>query len=132
MLAKLANLIRGLWAWFRKPPARASRPEYTHERRKWERLGSEAQITISAVLENQDAKLKARVRDVSQGGICLVGNLLCAEGDLLHLTPAKAVKDQTNDLLACVVRVTDGLSNTWFLGCTFIRELSVPEVRAFL
>lgn len=132
MLARLAYLFQALLAPFRRKPDRGGKPRNTHERRKWERHNSQAQIALAPALPEPKITRKARVQDVSRGGICLVGEWPCAKGDLLHLTIPDLVESQATELLACVVRVTAGVSNTWSVGCTFIRELSSQEIRAFL
>ena len=72
----------------------------------------------------------ARVKNVSMGGACVYLPIAFSLGDLfsLHLP---GPKEESSDILACVVRCDRLDEATWVIGCTFASPLNAQDLRRF-
>jgi hypothetical protein len=102
------------------------------EKRQCPRLTVCAATTCEPAVGPAGEKLTATVRDISQGGIRLSVSRRCEPGSLLHVAMPNPNPSESSALLACVVHVQNQVEGNWALGCSFIRELSNKEMRAFL
>lgn len=101
------------------------------DRRVWVRYPADLETTYQPATESGGARLSARVRNVSLGGVNLVVDREFTPGDLLSVE-LPGVADRTRcTVLACVVHVAAQGDGTWSLGCTFARELNEEDLEAF-
>src|SRR4051794_14165972 len=75
------------------------------ERRAWPRYPTDMEIVCWPVGKGRDAEFKARVRNVSLGGISLLVPRAFAEGDLLNVDLPSSNPEKCCTVLACVVFV---------------------------
>jgi hypothetical protein len=104
----------------------------TEERRIRVRYPSNVHVHFQAVNGSLGARLTARVRNISLGGVSLIVGHRFTPGDLLSIELPQADGRPGATVLACVVHVTPQPSGEWALGCNFIRELSDDELKALL
>lgn len=103
------------------------------DRRAWVRRHSTPETPFFAVTgEEEIIAWRARVRDVSNGGISLVVNNSFPEGALIEIELPNPDADVSRIMLARVVRAetTEGIQ--WVLGCAFLEPLSDEEVHSIL
>ena len=101
------------------------------DRRVSVRFPSDAATTLQAESGGTQECLQANIRDVSRGGIKLLVDRYFESGSLLSVeTPAKEECPRFA-VLAYVVHATEQKNGKWALGCTFARELSEEDIKAF-
>jgi|SRR5581483_1337253 len=100
------------------------------ERRLWVRYPADLNALVQAA-GNQDTRLSAKVRDVSQGGACLLMNRTFQPGQLLSLELPSADATAIHTVLACVVRASPESGGQWAIGCVFARELTAEDMEGF-
>lgn len=126
-LEALRNFVKHWLGWGKKQDTSVT----ATEKRQWVRYPSQAEIVYQPA-DGTQAKKSACIRDVSEGGICLLTDERFEPGSLLHVElPSPAEKNRV-EILACVIHVTTILQPGRFaLGCSFIRELTGKELQAF-
>jgi c-di-GMP-binding flagellar brake protein YcgR len=112
----------------------------------WRRLLGRPGQTATATLEGYPAdletvykptgapsstRLSTRVRNISLGGINLVGNRPFEPGELLTVELPGASEETCCNVLACVVHCAEEQAGEWSLGCTFSRELTDDDLANF-
>ena len=102
------------------------------ERRLWERYSSELETTLETVSPPGEARLRARIRDISAGGIQVAVNHCYETGTLLNVHLPRSTANACLSMLASVVHVSSPADGTWALGCSFIRELNDAELQSLL
>ena len=100
-------------------------------RRQWPRQPSDAETTCRPAVMGDDTRRPAAVRDVSLGGIGLLVADPVEAGWLLSIDLPGGAGRAGVALLACVIHAAPQAGG-WHLGCSFLRELSDQEFRAFL
>jgi hypothetical protein len=75
---------------------------------------------------------RARVQDISLGGIALVCRQTIRPRTRVLIQLKNDVLGLTYDLAARVVHATRKDRNHWVIGCAFARELSPPELETLL
>jgi hypothetical protein len=101
------------------------------ERRHSLRYPSAARTTYRQAVAADAEALPATVRNISFGGINLVVREQFAPGTLLHIDlPGRG--PAAPRFLACVAHVSPTADRAWSVGCSFIRELSEPELRGLM
>jgi hypothetical protein len=98
------------------------------ERRVWIRYPANLEATFQPA--GATNRFPARVRDISRGGANLIAGQPLKPGDLLSLELPDAA-GQVQNVLACIVRITDHGPAEWALGCIFSRELSDDDLQGF-
>ena len=89
--------------------------------------------TITAVVSERCSPFKkARVHDVSQGGIALVLREAPQVGDLIYLQLTNRILDFSFDLAAEVRHLTPTKRGAWIVGLQFDQALSPAELAALL
>lgn len=103
------------------------------DRRVWVRYPGTPETPTYAVSQQDDIIIwKARIRDLSVGGVCLLLNGSFPVGSIVDIEFRNATTKETRTLSAKVVRVTCKDDINWELGCAFVRELNEEEVNTLL
>lgn len=99
------------------------------ERRAWQRYPADFSISVHDVDAGHET-IRAQVRDLSQGGANLVVDRRYEEGQMLSCQlPSQGGESQ--QVLACVVRVRPSGPGKWSIGCNFSRELDDEDLECF-
>jgi c-di-GMP-binding flagellar brake protein YcgR len=101
------------------------------DRRVWVRFPAEVEASYQPAGGGAAMRLSARIRNISVGGINLLGNRAFQPGDLLSVELPGPTDETTTNILACVVHCQAEREGEWSLGCTFSRELSADDLEAF-
>jgi hypothetical protein len=101
------------------------------ERRVRVRYPSNVATSLVAANGAGPVRLSARVRNISRNGVNLQVNHRFEPGELLSVELPGADGGPPHTALACVVHATPQPDGDWALGCTFSRELSDDDLRAF-
>jgi len=101
------------------------------DRRVWVRHPADLKATCQAADAGDTDRLSARIRNLSQGGICMLLNRPFELGEMLSIELPAPIAGSTFTVLACVVHVTAQDDEEWAVGCTFSRELSDEDLQAF-
>jgi serine/threonine protein kinase len=75
---------------------------------------------------------KARVEDISAGGVCLGSSRRFEPGTVLLLNLRDAERALSGTLLGRVVHVEPQAERPWFLGCQFSSQLAEDDIRNLL
>lgn len=103
------------------------------ERRAWIRHHPKPETPLFAVTgEEEIISWRAKVRDLSCGGISLVVNNNFEEGALIEVELPSPEADVSRLMLARVVRSETYEGIQYILGCAFLEHLSEEEVQALL
>jgi hypothetical protein len=128
---------RGLSLW-RRLVARQFRPRGQDvgetpetDRRVWVRHPSSQQTVVQSAAFGEGDALPARVGDVSLGGIRLLVARRFEPGSLLIIEIPGGDQKAQQKVLAYVVHATQEENGEWRIGCTFARELTDADLRAF-
>jgi hypothetical protein len=105
--------------------------EGAEERRVWLRYPADLETSYEPATVPGGTRLAARVRNISLGGINLLGNRSFEPGELLSVELPGATEQTTTNVLACVVHCQAEKEGEWSLGCTFSRELSDEDLESF-
>jgi c-di-GMP-binding flagellar brake protein YcgR len=101
------------------------------ERRVWIRYPADLATAYKPAGAFDSARLSARVRNISLGGINLAGNRPFQPGELLTVELPGANEEARCKVLACVVHCEEEQAGEWSVGCTFSRELSADDLAHF-
>jgi hypothetical protein len=100
------------------------------ERRAWVRYHSKPETPLFAIGEQEEIhSWKARVRDISQGGISLLSTSKFEQDSLVDIELSVPDVDATRLLLARVVRVHQAEGPIWLIACAFDIPLSEEELQ---
>src|SRR5438874_706919 len=103
----------------------------TEVRRVWLRYTADLETSYKPAGAHETTRLSARVRNISLGGINLVGNRAFQPGELLSVELPGTSEESRCNVLACVVHCAEEQPGVWSLGCTFSRELTDDDLQAF-
>jgi c-di-GMP-binding flagellar brake protein YcgR len=101
------------------------------ERRVWIRYPADLEAAFKPSGLFDSARLSARVRNISLGGINLAGDRPFQPGELLTIELPGANEESPCNVLACVVHCAEEQAGEWSLGCTFSRELTDEDLAHF-
>jgi hypothetical protein len=130
MLQRTVSLLRRLVTW-QPEPASPLHLTGEEDRRMRTRYPANVEVPCRPAGAAEEACLRARVRNISLGGINLIVNRHFKPGDLLNVELPGADEQAPNQVLACVIHVTPRSAGEWALGCNFSRELTDDDLRAF-
>lgn len=103
------------------------------DRRAWVRYHSKPETPFFAITgEEEIISWRAKVRDVSRGGISLVVNNEFGEGAIVEIELPSPEADVSRLMLARVVRSETYEGIQYILGCAFLEQLSEDDVHALL
>jgi c-di-GMP-binding flagellar brake protein YcgR len=123
------------WRQLLGGPSRSRRAESSHppeeDRRVWVRYPADVETVCQPTNGAGSHPLAARVQNISLGGVNLRVNRPFEPGTLLSVELPGETAQSSYTVLACVVRLTAQPEGEWVLGCTFSRELSDEDLRAF-
>lgn len=110
------------------PAATTDSAVATEERRLWVRYPTNlVTIVHTAAGDEPSERVSAVVRDISLGGVNLVVDRPFETGQLISVElPLEGEETQT--VLACVVRANPQHGQQWALGCVFSRELASEDL----
>jgi c-di-GMP-binding flagellar brake protein YcgR len=101
------------------------------ERRVFVRVPPKSASPVLSVSEQEEIiTWKARVRDISVGGVCLLLNGTFKPGTMLDVVFTNPRTQQTRTLLAKVVRNETKDDVHWAVACAFLQKLSEEELDA--
>ncbi|MFO0968739.1 MAG: PilZ domain-containing protein [Gemmataceae bacterium] len=100
------------------------------ERRVWARYPAEIKTIAHLNGKSDTQRLQVIVRDISLGGANLEVERSFAPGAMLSLELPCSHEGETQEVLACVVRIAGG-PDRWSLGCVFSRELTREDLEGF-
>lgn len=100
------------------------------DRRAWVRFPSTPETPFFTLAEAEEIIFrKAKVRDISKGGVGLILNQEFPVGTMIDLVLPDPETEQSYTLQAQVIRADAQAGGGWFLGCTFHRELHDEQFR---
>jgi len=113
--------------WRRLVGKSESRSQRDEERRLWVRYPADLATTVQPTANGSALRISSRIRDISRGGVNLLVDHEFEAGELITIELPLADRDDTQSVLACIVRVTreDG---QWALGCVFSHELADDDL----
>src|SRR6202453_4521235 len=86
------------------------------ERRLWVRHPANLSTTVSPSTNGHAVRVSSQVRDISRGGVHLVVAHPFESGQLITIELPLAGSEQTQSVLACIVRVVKEAEDRWALG----------------
>lgn len=98
----------------------------SNERRRWTRRPSNMQAVCWLAGNRAQARWKARVRDISEGGVGLLAPWKLPLGAVLNLQLGSPNLDDRSTIQAEVMFMSQQSSGEWILGCEFLTALT-PE-----
>jgi hypothetical protein len=101
------------------------------ERRAWLRVPLQVDASVKQAGRPDSDRITAQIRNISLGGINLLGSRAFRPGELLSVEIPAGANAKRNDVLACVVHCAAESTGEWALGCTFSRELTDDDLEAF-
>jgi c-di-GMP-binding flagellar brake protein YcgR len=113
-----------------RPSASANGTVQTDDRRVWVRYPADLQTACKPAGAPDSTRLSARVRNISLGGINLLGSRAFKPGELLTVELPGADEESRCNVLACVVHCAED-EGGWSIGCTFSRDLSDADLSSF-
>lgn len=108
-----------------------ARPE-DNDGRAWVRFPTEVESYFHPVIAAEHAPRRAKIVNISAGGVALVAEQEFEHGTLLHLEFRGADGQPLPSRNARVVHATSKAKDDWLLGCTFVRELSDADLQALM
>lgn len=100
--------------------------------RAWVRFPSKVEAFYHAVVAAEHAPGRARIVNISAGGVALQTQRDFERGTLLNLDLRSLDGQPLQPRLARVVHASRREEGDWVLGCTFVRELSDADVQSLL
>jgi c-di-GMP-binding flagellar brake protein YcgR len=103
------------------------------ERRQWVRYETEMPGNVKLATNRDGAKLKATVRNLSEGGAKLSVDRPFELGQVLSIE-LPVEEGNACTMVACILRVTPEVDGTWTLGCSFSSDIdsNAGELRRLL
>lgn len=102
--------------------AQRVRPE-ENDGRAWVRFPCEGETVFHSVLAAKHEKWKAKILNISAGGVGLLVTRQFEVGTLLRLELLGGGGRPVNSVLARVAHATERPDGGWLLGCTFVSQL---------
>ena len=99
--------------------------------RAWVRFPCDSQATYRPSASSEIGEWQAQVTNVSPSGIGLVISRKFEPGTLLNIALPLDSHECFRTVLACVIHVRRQENETWSLGCSFPKELSLEDLEAF-
>lgn len=99
----------------------------TADRRAWRRYDTEGSISLEVLIPSLRQRVKARVVDISQGGVRFLCNLAVELGAMIRVMIPGSGKSHS-EVMACVMHSTVQANGEWILGCTFCAELADDDL----
>jgi c-di-GMP-binding flagellar brake protein YcgR len=125
---------RTFWQRLLGRPAQGEVATMDHDnedRRVWARYPANLETVYKPAGAPDSTRLTAQVRNISLGGINLLGGRPFELGELLTVELPGATEQSRCNVLACVVHCAEGPDGEWSLGCTFSRELTDEDLASF-
>jgi hypothetical protein len=85
-----------------------------------------------SVVSEEQEKCRAKILNISAGGVALLSPRKLEAGTLLHLDLVTNPGQPPRTLKARVVHQAERADHQWVLGCTFVADLSDDDVMALL
>jgi c-di-GMP-binding flagellar brake protein YcgR len=101
------------------------------DRRLQDRRPVSVEMKVTPAIGEPETTLRARVLNVSSGGVQLVVGRPFEQGDLLTLELPAPVGDSFVSVLACVIHARPEGDAEWVIGCRFSAELDDSDLAAF-
>ncbi|MCS7047158.1 MAG: PilZ domain-containing protein [Gemmataceae bacterium] len=116
------------------PPSSAPTPESAtfFNRRVTIRYPASAAVLTGIARKPQSLFVKARIHDISQGGIALVLKHPPKIGETIYLQLTNRILEFTFDLAAVVRHVTPTPTGSYIVGLAFDEQLTLAELAALL
>jgi c-di-GMP-binding flagellar brake protein YcgR len=112
-------------------PAASPNSAADQDRRVWVRYPPHASPPLFAVSEPDDIiTWKARIRDISVGGVCLLLNGTFKPGTVLDIVFTHPRTSVTKTVQARVVRNETKDDVHWAVACAFVQKLTEEELMA--
>jgi hypothetical protein len=112
--------------------AERKRPEGQTDVRAWVRFPCSTDSVFHSVVSAEQEKCRAKVLNISAGGVALLSPRKLEAGTLLHLDLVGRDGQPDRTLKARVVHQAERSDHQWVLGCTFVADLSDDDVMALL
>ena len=112
--------------------AERKRPDGGSDVRAWVRYPCTTESVFHSVVSAEQEKCRAKVLNISAGGVALLSPRKLEAGTLLHLDIGGKEAQAPRTLKARVVHQAERADNQWVLGCTFVADLSDDDVMALL
>jgi hypothetical protein len=100
--------------------------------RAWVRFPVDGETTIQAVVTQEQERCRAKILNISAGGVAILAPRPIEMSTMLNLDLATADGQNLRSVKARVVHIAPRGENQWVLGCTFVCELSDEDVMALL
>lgn len=111
--------------WVGKP---SEAPRKNEERRLWVRYPADLTAIVQPTANGSSTRLSSRVRDISRGGVNLLVEHEFQAGELISVELPLGDQNETQLVLACIVRVNEEAPGRWALGCVFSHELADEDL----
>jgi c-di-GMP-binding flagellar brake protein YcgR len=112
--------------------AERRRPEGRSDVRAWVRYPCTTESIFHSVLSADQERCRAKVLNISAGGVALLSPRKLESGTLLNIDLIGSEGRPTRTLKARVVHEAVHADNQYVLGCTFVADLSDDDVMALL
>ena len=112
--------------------AERKRPDGGSDIRAWVRYPCATESVFHSVVSAEQERCRAKVLNISAGGVALLSPRKLDAGTLLHLDLAGTEGQAPRTLKARVVHQAERADHQWVLGCTFVADLSDDDVMALL
>jgi hypothetical protein len=87
--------------------------------------------SLQPVLARDGSSWRAKIHDISQGGVGLALNRRFEPGTLLVIELEKPTQNVTRTVIGRVVHATPSQGNDWLVGCAFSGTLDDDDLRLF-
>jgi c-di-GMP-binding flagellar brake protein YcgR len=131
MLERTRSLWRRIVGRGASQQAAQQRSDGAGERRLWIRHPLSVEVVCRSARALEGPHLRAKVRNISLGGVSLVVKQPFREGDLLSVELPGSTPQSATTVLACIVHVGSEREDEWILGCNFSAELTDEELKLF-
>jgi hypothetical protein len=112
--------------------AERKRPEGGSDVRAWVRYPCEGESTFHSMLSAEHEKCRAKVLNISAGGVALLSARKLDAGTLLQLELVGADGRMNRAIKARVVHQAVRADNQYVLGCTFVADLTDDDVMSLM
>jgi hypothetical protein len=117
---------------FSSPRAISADNPVKKERRSWNRIPVQIVVFCQNVQDEDELCWSARVADISRGGIRLLSPHKFEPAAVIRIGRAEGCEGSLQLVEALVVRAERPPGQKWTLGCAFTKELSEPELLAWI
>jgi hypothetical protein len=112
--------------------AERKRPDGRSDVRAWVRYPCTTESMFHSVVSAEEEKCRAKILNISAGGVALLSPRKLEAGTLVHLDLVSKGGQAPRTLKARVVHQAERADNQWVLGCTFVADLNDDDVMALL